>query len=65
MSDPKPVTVRASTYGDDVTELQHRGIDHIVDYLTEALTPGPLLPFTGRIVIEWGNEDALAKLRED
>ncbi len=61
----KPVTVRASTYGDDVTELQQQGIDHIVEYLANALTPGPLLPFTGRIVIEWGNEFVLDEIRKD
>ena len=61
----KPVTVHASTYG-DVTELQQRGIDNIVEYLANALEPnGPLLPDTGRIIIEWGDEDGLAEIKED
>jgi len=28
------------------------------------VTLGPLLPLTGRIVIEWGVEEELARLRE-
>ncbi|KKL15464.1 hypothetical protein LCGC14_2505340 [marine sediment metagenome] len=63
MSDPKPVTVRASTYG-EVTELQQQGIDHIVEYLANALQPGILIPDTARIVVEWGDEDGLAEIKE-
>ncbi len=59
----KPVTVHAGTVT-RITELQQEGLDHIVTYLTKALTPGPLLPLTARIVIEWGDEEALALLRE-
>ncbi len=59
----KPVTVHAGVVT-RITELQEQGLDHIVDYLTKALTPGALLPLTARIVIEWGDEEALTILRE-
>lgn len=59
----KPVTVRASTYG-EVSEQQQQGIDHIVEYLTNALNPGILIPDTARIVIEWGDETGLAEVKK-
>lgn len=61
MSD-KPVTVYASTVG-EVSELQQEGLDRIVDYLAN-LTPGILLPDTALIIVEWGDEDGLAKIKE-
>lgn len=60
----KPVTVRASTVG-GVTEHQQEGLDRLVEYLANALIPGIMLPDTSRITIEWGDEEALEKLRED
>ncbi len=60
----RPVTVRASTMG-DIGELQQRGLDNIVEYLTKVLQPGILLPVTARIVIEWGDEFVLEELRKD
>ena len=60
----KPVTVYAGT-ATKVTELQQEGLDCIVDYLVNTLIPGRFLPTTVRIVIEWGDEEALAILRED
>ena len=63
----KPVTVRAGTVG-EVTPLQQEGLDRVVDYLVNSLKPStasPLLPDTGRIIIEWGDEGKLETLRED
>ncbi|KKK69365.1 hypothetical protein LCGC14_2934750 [marine sediment metagenome] len=60
----KPVTVRASTYG-EVPENQQQGLDRIVEYLTKAIQPGIMIPSTARIVIEWGDEFMLAEIRED
>jgi len=61
--DTKPVTIRASAAG-QVTTQQQEGLDNVVNFLLDALYPGPLLPLTGRIVIEWGVEEELARLRE-
>ena len=59
----KPVTVRASTVG-EVTERQQEGLDRVVVYLTNALVPGIMLPDTSRIIVEWGDEEELAKIKE-
>jgi len=64
MSDPKPVTVRASTVG-EVTERQQEGLDSVVVYLANALIPGIMLPDTSRIIVEWGDEEGLAKINDD
>ena len=65
MSDMKPVTVRAGTVG-EVTPLQQEGLDRVVEYLANALEPtSPLLPDTGRLIIEWGDEEALERLRTE
>ncbi len=64
MKDPKPVTVCAATVG-DVTERQQEGLDRIVEYLANALIPDIMLPDTSRITIEWGDEEALAKIQDD
>lgn len=61
----KPVTIRAGTAG-EVTRLQQEGLDRIVEYLMAVFEPStPLLPPTGRMVIEWGDEEGLKALRED
>jgi len=59
----KPVTVNARSLGGVASEVQRKGLDHVVEYLANALHPGPMLPLTGRIVIEWGDEDELEELR--
>jgi hypothetical protein len=61
----RPVTVRAAHNDENVTALQRIALDQFVTYLANTLEPdSPLLPDTGRIVIEWGDEEELAQLRE-
>jgi len=59
----KPVTVYAGTYG-ELTPLQQEGLDRVVDYLTHAIHPGPMVPSTCRIIIEWGDKEELEELRK-
>lgn len=62
----KPLTVRAGTVG-EVSASQQEALDRIVDYLC-ALSPAVIyeaLPETGRIIAEWGDEDALRTLEHD
>jgi len=63
MSNLKPVTVHAATVG-EVPERQQEGLDRLVTYLAKSLVPGVLLPATARVVIEWGDEEALAKIKD-
>ncbi|KKM65163.1 hypothetical protein LCGC14_1494010 [marine sediment metagenome] len=59
----KPVTVHAATVS-EVTERQREGLNLLATYLAKSLVPGLWLPGTARIVVEWGDEEELAKTKE-
>jgi hypothetical protein len=63
MGDVKPVTVHVSIFG-PALELQQEHLDEWVRMLSTSIVPGSLAPPTARIVVEWGDEEGLTKLRE-